>query len=96
MVAALDAVVDLYLGSVIGGDRALAQMGDAVFDDRDLHAVLIENDRGAGKARFRAGMKGWVQTHREFEKAFGEKRTAAMRALLHAVAAPSSACRTER
>ena len=62
-------------------------MDNPVVDDRDLHAVLIENDRGAGEARFRAGMKGWVQAHREFEKAFGAKRTAAMRALLHAVAA---------
>jgi DNA-binding MarR family transcriptional regulator len=41
----------------------------------------------AGEARFRAGMKGWVQAPREFEKAFGAKRTADMRALLHAVAA---------
>jgi DNA-binding MarR family transcriptional regulator len=41
----------------------------------------------AGEARFRAGMKGWVQAQREFEKAFGAKRTADMRALLHAVAA---------
>jgi len=40
-----------------------------------------------GEARFRAGMKGWVQAQREFEKAFGAKRTADMRALLHAVAA---------
>jgi DNA-binding MarR family transcriptional regulator len=41
----------------------------------------------AGKARFRAGMKGWVQAQREFEKAFGAKRTADMRALLQAAAA---------
>ena len=41
----------------------------------------------AGEARFRAGMKGWVRAQREFEKAFGAKRTADMRALLHAVAA---------
>ena len=41
----------------------------------------------AGEARFRAGMKGWVQAQRELEKAFGAKRTADMRALLHAVAA---------
>lgn len=41
----------------------------------------------AGEARFRAGMKGWVQAQRQFEKAFGAKRTAEMRALLHAVAA---------
>ena len=41
----------------------------------------------AGEARFRAGMKGWVQAQRQFEKAFGSKRTTDMRALLHAVAA---------
>ena len=40
----------------------------------------------AGEARFRAGVKGWVQAQRQFEKAFGAKRTADMRALLHAVA----------
>jgi hypothetical protein len=31
-------------------------------------------------------MKGWVQAQRQFEKAFGSKRTTDMRALLHAVA----------
>ena len=41
----------------------------------------------AGEARFRAGMKGWAQAQWQFEKAFGAKRTADMRALLHAVAA---------
>jgi hypothetical protein len=41
----------------------------------------------AGEARFRAGVKGWVQAQRQFEKAFGAERTADMRALLHAVAA---------
>ena len=41
----------------------------------------------AGEARFRAGVKGWVQAQRQFDKAFGAKRTADMRALLHAVAA---------
>ena len=41
----------------------------------------------AGEARFRAGMKGWAQAQRQFEKAFGAKRTADLRALLHAVAA---------
>ena len=41
----------------------------------------------AGEARFRAGVEGWVQAQRQFEKAFGAKRTADMRALLHAVAA---------
>ena len=41
----------------------------------------------AGEARFRAGIKGWVQAQRQFEKMFGATRTADMRALLHAVAA---------
>ena len=41
----------------------------------------------AGEARFRAGVEGWVQAQRQFEKAFGAERTANMRALLHAVAA---------
>ena len=41
----------------------------------------------AGEARFRAGMKGWAQAQRQFVKAFGEKRTADMRAILHAVTA---------
>jgi len=41
----------------------------------------------AGEALFRAGMKGWVKAQRQFEKAFGAKRTADIRALLHAVAA---------
>ena len=41
----------------------------------------------AGEARFRAGVKGWVQAQRQFEKVFGAKRTADMRALLHAIAA---------
>ena len=40
-----------------------------------------------GAARFRAAQKGWVQAQRQFEVAFGVKRTANMRALLHAVAA---------
>jgi DNA-binding MarR family transcriptional regulator len=40
-----------------------------------------------GEARFRAGMKGWLEAQRQFEKAFGAERTADMRALLHAVAA---------
>ena len=41
----------------------------------------------AGEARFRSGVKGWVQAQRQFEKAFGAARTADMRALLHSVAA---------
>src|ERR1700741_4555248 len=40
----------------------------------------------AGEARFRGGGKRWVQTQRQFDKAFGAKRTADMRSLLHAVA----------
>ena len=40
-----------------------------------------------GDTRFRAGVKGWVQAQRQFEKVFGAERTADMRALLHAVAA---------
>src|SRR6058998_1616447 len=43
LVAVLDALADLNLGALIGGDRNLAKMGDAVLDDRDLHAVLIED-----------------------------------------------------
>jgi DNA-binding MarR family transcriptional regulator len=41
----------------------------------------------AGEARFRAGTKGWAQAQRQFEKAFGAKRTTDMRAILHAVTA---------
>jgi DNA-binding MarR family transcriptional regulator len=41
----------------------------------------------AGEARFRVGMKGWVQAQQQFEATFGAARTADMRALLHAVAA---------
>jgi DNA-binding MarR family transcriptional regulator len=41
----------------------------------------------AGSARFRAATKAWVRAQRQFETAFGAERTAAMRALLHAVAA---------
>jgi len=41
----------------------------------------------AGEARFRSGMKVWVQAQHRFEGAFGAERTKEMRALLHAVAA---------
>jgi DNA-binding MarR family transcriptional regulator len=41
----------------------------------------------AGEAHFRAATKGWAQAQRQFEKAFGVKRTTDMRSLLHAVAA---------
>jgi hypothetical protein len=44
LVTVLDAGIDFNLGALIGGDRDLARMGDAIFDDRDLHAVLIEDD----------------------------------------------------
>jgi DNA-binding MarR family transcriptional regulator len=40
-----------------------------------------------GEARFRAGVKGWVEAQRRFEAVFGAKRTAELRGLLHAVAA---------
>jgi len=40
-----------------------------------------------GAARFRAAVKEWVDAQRQFEAAFGAKRSADMRALLHAVAA---------
>jgi DNA-binding MarR family transcriptional regulator len=41
----------------------------------------------AGAAFFRAGVKGWTQAQKQFETAFGAKRTLDLRALLHAVAA---------
>ena len=41
----------------------------------------------AGAARFRAAVKGWAQAQKQFEAAFGAKRTVDLRALLHAVAA---------
>ena len=41
----------------------------------------------AGEARFRGATKGWVQAQRQFEKAFGAKRTTDMRAILHTVTA---------
>jgi len=41
----------------------------------------------AGAARFRVGVKGWTQAQKQFEAAFGAKRTVDLRALLHAVAA---------
>jgi DNA-binding MarR family transcriptional regulator len=41
----------------------------------------------AGAARFHAAVKEWAQAQKQFEVAFGAKRTVDMRALLHAVAA---------
>ena len=51
--------------------------------DRRSKELRVTED---GEARFRAGVKGWVQAQRQFEKAFGAKRTADMRDLLQAVA----------
>ena len=54
-------------------------------DSRDRRSKEVRLT-AAGEARFRAGMKGWVKAQRQFEAAFGAKRAADMRALLHAVA----------
>jgi DNA-binding MarR family transcriptional regulator len=40
----------------------------------------------AGAARLRAAAKHWAQAQTRFESVFGEKRTAELRAILHAVA----------
>jgi DNA-binding MarR family transcriptional regulator len=61
----------------------LIAVGQGIRDRRSKELRVTE----AGEARFRAGVKGWVQAQRQFEKAFGARRTADMRALLHAVAA---------
>jgi DNA-binding MarR family transcriptional regulator len=55
-------------------------------DSRDRRSKELRVT-AAGEARFRAGMKGWVQAQRQFEKAFGARRTTDMRAILHAVTA---------
>ncbi len=41
----------------------------------------------AGIAALRAGLAGWAEAQRQFERAFGRQRTTALRALLHEVAA---------
>jgi DNA-binding MarR family transcriptional regulator len=41
----------------------------------------------AGAARLRAAVKGWVQAQTQLESVFGNRRTAELRALLHAVSA---------
>jgi DNA-binding MarR family transcriptional regulator len=41
----------------------------------------------AGAARSRTAARAWAEAQRRFETAFGAERTAALRALLHAVAA---------
>ena len=55
-------------------------------DSRDRRSKELRLTK-AGEARLRAGIKGWLEAQRQFEKAFGTKRTTEMRALLHAVAA---------
>jgi DNA-binding MarR family transcriptional regulator len=55
-------------------------------DKRDKRSKMLRLTE-AGAARFRAATKAWVQAQTQFETAFGAERTAAMRALLHAVAA---------
>ena len=47
-VAVLDAVADLDLGSEVACDLDLADMSDAVLDDRDLEPVPVEDDRSGG------------------------------------------------
>src|SRR6266851_3305014 len=47
-VAVLDAVANLDLGSEIPRDSDLADMSDAVLDDRDLDPVPVEDDRSGG------------------------------------------------
>jgi DNA-binding MarR family transcriptional regulator len=41
----------------------------------------------AGAARLRSAVKGWTRAQRQFEAAFGARRTLDLRALLHTVAA---------
>jgi DNA-binding MarR family transcriptional regulator len=51
------------------------------------HRQKVVRLTDAGAARFRMGIKGWVAAQRRFAAAFGAKRTAELRGLLHAVAA---------
>jgi DNA-binding MarR family transcriptional regulator len=53
-------------------------------DDRRSKSLRLTE---TGMARFRTAAKAWAQAQRQFEAAFGAKRTTDMRALLHAVAA---------
>jgi len=55
-------------------------------DSRDRRTKTLRLTE-SGVARFRTAAKAWIQAQRQFEAAFGAKRTADMRALLHAVAA---------
>ena len=53
---------------------------------RDRRSKVLQLTE-AGKARYRAGARGWIEAQRQFETAFGTERTAEMRTILHAVAA---------
>jgi DNA-binding MarR family transcriptional regulator len=55
--------------------------GDADRRSRELRLT------DAGAARLRTALKGWSAAQRGFEAAFGRKRAADLRSLLHAVAA---------
>jgi len=61
----------------------LVAVGQGSSDRRSKELRLTK----AGEARLGAGIKGWLEAQRQFEKAFGAKRSTDMRALLHAVAA---------
>lgn len=53
-------------------------------DDRRSKELQLTE---AGSARLRAAVKGWTEAQARFEAAFGAKRTAELRALLHAASA---------
>ena len=53
---------------------------------RDRRSKVVQLTE-AGAAGFRAAAKGWTQAQRQFEAAFGAKRTLDLRALLAAVVA---------
>jgi len=53
---------------------------------RDRRSKVVQLTE-AGAAGFRAAAKGWTQAQRQFEAAFGAKRTVDLRALLAAVVA---------
>lgn len=53
---------------------------------RDRRSKVVQLTE-AGASGFRAAARGWMQAQRQFEAAFGAKRTADLRALLAAVVA---------
>ena len=53
---------------------------------RDRRSKVVQLTE-AGAAGFRAAAKGWTQAQRQFEAAFGAKRTVDLRALVAAVVA---------